>query len=417
MRYLIYIIIIISISFTFSYAQFDDYNLDFKADIKSNDGKQIFVLFNRGDVNDVIEGYILITRSYHNIEGSIQKNGFNFLDPKIFEVGIENLRRNWVQNNFDIKDIEGMTNGIKVEKVFSFEITPEILNIQSDTLKYYIKGVFYDLTTKNDSYDLLNLNYNISLSYKLLEIPFNKSIPLDIFNEQFKNYKCSFTFTKIKKSEDNLYINDNQYLMDGIKQSAGESRLPHDVRFNIGLEYLRNVEVNPTQMITFSPDNYLLRVQQYSLDPFSALVDKQYNSKTGLPVEAYNAELTFPFQLYNKEKFELYINYKARKEIFQSICSVSVVPISLDEDTLTADVFINYSKITLDDTPRWTPIKKRLKIIQGIPLAINLPKENWSANFIRDGEKYDIYGYSDFERYVSEYLILTFDSVKQIVRN
>ncbi len=89
-----------------------------------------------------------------------------------------------------------------------------------------------------------------------------------------------------------------------------------------------------------------------------------------------------------------------------------MVPISLNGDTLTADVFLNYSKITLDNIPRWTPIKKRVKLIQGYPIAINLPRENWSANFSRDGEKYNIYGYSDYERYVNEYLLISFDSIK-----
>jgi hypothetical protein len=413
MKYLIYVVIIVSITINVLYAQFDDYYLDFKADIKSNDGKQIFVLFNRGNVNDGIDGYILITRAKHNIEGSIQKSGFNFLDPKIFELGIEKLRRKWVENNFPIKDIESMTNGVDVEKVYTFEITPEILNIHSDTLSFYIKGAFYNLAKPNDNLDSLNLKYNINFSYKLLKIPFNKTVPLDFANEQFMDYSCSIIFTKIKKSEEYLSIHNNQYLFDGIKQSDAESELPPDIRFKIEAEYLRNKAKNPAELIAISPDNYLLRVKQHSLKPFNTLVEKQYAINAGLPVEAYNTELVFPFQLYNDEKSELYENYKTKKEIFQSKCNVIVVPISLDDDTLTADIFLNYSKITLDNIPRWTPIKKRVKIIQGFPLAINLPKENWSANFVRDDEKYDIYGYSDFERYVNEYLIISFDSVKQ----
>ena len=231
MKYLIYVVIIVSITFNVLYAQFDDYYLDFKADIKSNDGKQIFVLFNRGNVNDGIDGYILITRAKHNIEGSIQKSGFNFLDPKIFELGIEKLRRKWAENNFPIKDIESMTNGVDVEKVYSFEITPEILNIQNDTLNFYIKGVFYDLVKPNNNLDSFNLSYNINFSYKLLKIPFNKTVPLDFFNEEFKDYNYSITFTKIKKSEEYFSVYNNQYLFDGINQSAAESELPPDVRF------------------------------------------------------------------------------------------------------------------------------------------------------------------------------------------
>jgi len=237
---------------------------------------------------------------------------------------------------------------------------------------------------------------------------------LDIFNEQFKDYNCSVTFSKVKKSEEYLYLSNNQDLFNGIKQSASESELPPDVRIKFNVEYFRGEADNPIPMITFSPSNYLLRVQQHSLEPFNSVADKRYDNKTSLQVEAYNANLSFPFQLYNRKKSELYKSFSASKEIFQSKFNVIVVPISLNEDTLTADVFLDYLKITLDDIPRWTPIKKKVKLTRELPLAINLPKENWSANFIRNGEKYDIYGYSDYERYVNEYLIISFESLKQI---
>ena len=417
-KYLLFTIVVSLISFITALAQSSNYVLDFKAVIKSNDGIQKLVLFNRGNIDDVIEGYILITRGNHNIEGRIQKGGFNFLDPKVFELGLASLQHTWVKNNFPIKNIETMTNGVDVEKVYSFEITPEILNIQSDTLSFYIKGAFYDLTKQNDKYSEFNLNYDVNLSYKLFKIPFNKSIPLDFFNEQFKDYSCSVMFSKIKKPEEYLSIQNNQPLFSGIKQSAAESTLPPDARFKIGAEYMRTNADNQTHSIVFSPSGYLMRIQQHSLIPVNELVDKQFDQKVDLPVDAYHAELSFPFQLYNKEKSELYKSYKTEKEIFRSKYNVVVVPIALDADTLTADLFLNYSKITLNDNiPRWTPIKKRVKLIQGLPLAIDLPKENWSANFTRDGERYDIYGYSDYERYVNEYLLISFDSIKQINGN
>ncbi len=422
MRYFLYTLIIGLISSCSAYAQFDNYHLDFKAVVKSNDGKQKLVLSNRGNVDDVIDGYIIISRGYQNIEGRIQKGGFNFLDPKIFEVGVESLRKKWVENNFPVKDIEAMTNGVDVEKVYSFQITPEILNIESDSLSFFIKGVFYNLIKQNDKYSPFNLNYDINLSYKLFKVPYNKNVPLDFFDEQLKEYNCSVRFSKIKKTEEYFSISNNQPLFDGIKQSTAESTLPPNVQFKIGAEFIRTNADNKYNYLNFSPYtsyDYLLDVRQQSLVPINSLMDKQYNDRVDLPVNVYHAELTFPFQLYNKEKFELYKNYKTEKEIFRSKYNLVVVPISLNEDTLTADVLLNYNKISLNDNiPRWTPIKKRIKLIQGYPsVAINLPKENWSANFTRDSESYDIYGYSDFERYVNEYLLISFDSVKQINGN
>ncbi len=412
-----YFVFIILISCSAAYAQFDNYSLDFKAVIKSNDGVQKLILFNRENTDDVIEGYFLITRGNHNIEGQIQKGGFNFLDPKVFELGLASLKRTWVKNNFPIKDIETMTNGVDVEKAYSFEITPEVLNIQSDTLSFYIRGVFYNLIKQNDKHSEFNLNYDVNLSYKLFKIPFNQSVPMDFVNEQLQDYNCSITFTKIKKSEEFLSISSNQPLFNGIKQSASESSLPPNVRFKISAEYLRTSADKKLYSIGFSPTDYLLRVQQHPLIPIDALVDKQFNNIASLPVDAYHAELTFPFKLYNKEKAELYKNYKTEKEIFRSKYNIVVVPIALNADTLTADVFLTYSKISLNDNiPRWTPVKKRLKLIQGSHIAIELPKENWSANFTREGEKYAIYGYSDFESYVNEYLFISFNSLQQINR-
>lgn len=422
MKYFLYTLIIFIIFFCSLRGQSENYHLDFKATIKSNDSKQELVLFNRGNIDDVIDGYILITKNNRNIEGKIQKGGFNFLEPSVFEIGVESLRRKWVENNFPINDVTNLTNGVDIEKVYSFEITPVILNIQSDSLNFYIKGVFFNLKKQNDKVEEYNLNYDVHFSYKLFKIPYNKIIALDFLDKQFKDYTCSIIFNKIKKLDEYLSIKNDEPLFNGIKQSASESTLPTNLLLNIGTGFIRTKADNEYQymIITpYAPYNFLLSIQRLSLEPINALVDKQYNDRAKLPVDAYRAELTFPFQLYNKEKVEIYKNYKTEKEIFQSKYNMVVVPISLNEDTLTADVFLNYSKISLNDgIPRWTPIKKRIKLIEGNPpIALDLPKENWSANFTREGEKYDIYGYSDFERYVNEYLLLSFNSVKQINGN
>ncbi len=419
MKNLLISFIAVTIFSCFLNAQTDNYRLDFKLVVKSKDGRQKLVLFNRGNIDAATDGYILITRGYKNIEGQIQKGGFNFLDPKIFEVGIESLRRKWVENNFPLKDVTVMSNGIDVQKVYSFEIKPEVINIQSDSISFFIKGAFYDLLSPNAGLDEFNSNYNINLTYKLFKVPYNKSVSLDFLNEQFKDFTCSVTFKKIRKQDEYLSIKNNQHLFDGIKQSAGESTLPHNVRFNIGAEFMRTKADDKDHYIYFSPYNFLLRIQQHSLIPKNKLIDKPFDNSADLPVDAYYAEMTFPFRLYNKEKAELYKDYKTKKEIFRSKYNVVVVPVSLNEDTLTADVFLNYSKISLDDDiPRWTPIKKRIKLIEGnLPVALDLPKENWSANFTREGERYNIYGNSDFERYVNEYLLLSFHSVKQINGN
>ncbi len=220
MKFKLSIIFVLALLIKCSYGQTDNYNLDFKAKIKSNDGVNKLILFNRGELNSVIQGYVLLTRGYHNIEGRIKKGGFNFLDHKIFEVGIESLRKNWVKNNFPINDVIAISNGVNVDKVYSFEITPMILNYKSDSLSFYIKGVFYNLTKGSGKQDEYKLNYDVDFSYKLYKIPFDKDFTLDFFSDHFKNYKCTIRFSKINEADKELVINNNEPLFEGIKKSA-----------------------------------------------------------------------------------------------------------------------------------------------------------------------------------------------------
>ncbi len=410
-------ILIILIFPNLTNAQSDNFNLDFKAVVKSNDGIHNLVLFHRGELNSSFEGYILITRGNHNINGRIKKGGFSFLDPKIFEIGVPSLRQSWVKNNFPLQNLTSLTNGVDVEKVYSFEVTPEVLNLKSDSISFFIKGVFYNLVKQNDKSSEFNLNYDINLSYRLFKVPLDKFVSLKFFNGKFDNYKFSVEFKKIKKSDECLATN-NRPLLEGIKKSVEGSTLPRNVLFNLGAEYIRTNADDPYQDVTFSPYKFFLRDQQYSLIPVNTLKDKTIDETNNLPLDIYKAGLTFPFKIYNKKKEELYKNYSSKKRIFKSNFNIVVVPIALNEDTLTADVFLNYTEINLNDNiPRWTPIRKRIKLLQGYPTAIKLPKENWSANFTRDGNKYAIYGYSDFEKYVNQYIIISFDSVKQIEKD
>ena len=78
---------------------------------------------------------------------------------------------------------------------------------------------------------------------------------------------------------------------------------------------------------------------------------------------------------------------------------------------MSVDVYIYYKKLAINQISRWTPLKKRLKLIPDYPVMIELPKENWSAHFTRQGEEYNIYGYSDYERFVNEYIYVSFEKL------
>jgi hypothetical protein len=135
----------------------------------------------------------------------------------------------------------------------------------------------------------------------------------------------------------------------------------------------------------------------------------------------YYIPLNVPFKIYNKKKMESYKNYKTIKKTFNSTYKIYFLPISIENDSLVADLYITIEKINLDDEiARWTPIHKRvkMKINKYITSNINtnkynasfmfkLPEENWSAFFSRNGENYEIYGYSDYERFIDEFINIT----------
>ena len=162
------------------------------------------------------------------------------------------------------------------------------------------------------------------------------------------------------------------------------------------------------------PYKFFAYVSQPILQKYFLIQKERTNSstqvfdKTNFKTPVYYAQFTLPFELFDAKKMELFDKYKTKEKIFQSKYTLLLVPISATNDGITADLFIQYTKLNIDDgIPRWTPIKKRIIIPHGKGLRIDLPKENWSANFTRASEQYDVYGYSDYERYIDETIVIS----------
>ena len=195
-----------------------------------------------------------------------------------------------------------------------------------------------------------------------------------------------------------------------IIQAAGNT-FPGNIKVDIGTEYVRTVADG--SLHNGFPTKLLLRKQRNTMLVSEGIVEKISGRYTAFLSGIYSVDFSFPFRIYNSEKEKLYNRYNTKPEIFQSQLHIRLVPVSLSMDSLTADLFITYNKLSLDDVPRWTPIKKRIILIKGSSLMIPLPKENWSAVFSRNNENYEIFGYSDFEKSVNEYVRITFNSILQ----
>lgn len=408
MKQIIQLLILFSLISVSVTAQSNDYSLNMKLIITPPD-TQMIILNHRDKMDELIEGYYRISRyddPFYGQNAGLQPGGFSFLDSEVFGGMVEVLSEKWIKNKFPMEDVASMTNGMDVQKAVSFQIKPVVVDIESDTLNLLIKYAIYDFSEQKD-YNL-DYNYNVKLFYKLVHVQYGNEITFDFISEQFKDHKITFCFTKNKIGEEYYAIKDDSSLFDEIQKSVSESKLAN-TNFNFDIELIRFDEA---VMNVITP---IAKYKEQNLPFAKEITNIGTSQKTELSTKIYYSKLTFPFILYNEQKEELYKNYKSKESIFQSTCNVIIVPIEKVNDSLTIDLFVNYSKLNLSDgIPRWTPIKKRLTIDNNWrATSITLPKENWSASFERNSEQYDIYGYSDFERFVKEQLYIKYELLNE----
>lgn len=388
-------------------AEDQNYNLLMKMIITSPD-TSIRILNHNGDTGEVIEGYFLLPR-YDDmrfelpVRAFLQPGGFNFLDQKVFGGMVDHMSKTWAENNFPVTDLETMTNGMFIGKALSFHIKPVTSDTNPNVITLFIKYAVFSLIEQKD-YEL-DYDYSVRLFYKKIDLPLNSETSIDFLNEHFTGHDISFLFTEVPEKNRTLTFEDSNLLIEEIEKSANES-VVDDAHLNFGIELYREKNLKPADPFD---DGYLAQYKEHHLPGYNVLTNSLTGSEYVLPVNVYASELSFPFHLYNSQKEKLYSDYKTREEFFQSKCNVVIVPIYINADTLAVDLFVNYEKLNIDDNfPRWTPLKKRLSILldKNYGTRIKLPKENWSASFTRQGEHYNIYGYSDFERFIDEWLII-----------
>jgi hypothetical protein len=132
-----------------------------------------------------------------------------------------------------------------------------------------------------------------------------------------------------------------------------------------------------------------------------------------------------PFILQNEEKVKSYKKYETYSAVMQSDYSIILIPISYERGYLTLDIIVDFTKLQLNDNiERWSPFKKRIELqiadgtldIDGLDSKgkyIELPEENWSVNTTVGKDKYDIYGHSDYEKFIKEELYIKLDGISK----
>ncbi|MCF6269192.1 MAG: hypothetical protein L3J41_05760 [Melioribacteraceae bacterium] len=387
----------------------------------SSDDKREIVLYASGGLEEFYEGYIVFPNFMDRIQGGMKEGSFNFLDftgmGTIYES--KKNREELTKNKFSGGDLEVFSNDFDADKVLSFRIMPEFDNEKDDTASLFIKYVVYDFD--NNQTDYFNWNAKINLYNKLIRVPLNKEVQLVLMNDKLSGYQFTIELSKTNIQQDILKI-ENRKLFTAIKSKTNECK-KIDKKLKLDLFFAKSLKLtNPIlyNTILFSPKGETeSNIVYVDVEKYEGV---KFNSEQiVLRNNIYHVQANTPFKIYNNEKMDKYKKYETMPEIFNSTYNFYFVPIFLEDDSLVADLYISIEKINLEDgIARWSPINKRVKIklIKDKTNNINtnrynssfmfrFPNENWSAFFSRGGEGYEIYGYSDYERFINEFINIT----------
>ena len=125
--------------------------LIFKAEMLKNDRSDRLTLIKDSQLENTIEGYFYLPQYEQHIEGEIKKGGFSFLDPNVFDIayGLKKLRKEWVKNDFPVTNLEELTNGVNLGKIFSFYIVPEMRDPNDNYIILFFKYAVLNRSTGN----------------------------------------------------------------------------------------------------------------------------------------------------------------------------------------------------------------------------------------------------------------------------
>ena len=383
------------------------YKTEYKLSIISTDNLWKNTLTKSCGSEEKFEGSFSDNQMFDFIpQGKIQKGGFSFVDSDVYGGMADAMKEKWLKNNFTEIGFSSLNQPPVFSKALSFCISVLPDEKKSDSLHLYFKYAIYSLKDSTQIHTT-DFDLRVKVDYKYLVIPDNKEISVDFLDPVFKGYKFRLNVDYLKEDERILNAGFEDLAVMKIKQSSGESAVT-DNDLNISVTFLRK----SLFVMKDKAGGDIIGFQEFSsLSKYNCIEQAGGNSQTisdkRLKTPVYYCKINIPFILYNKDKTEKYNTYKNSTKYLQSEYNLTVVPVSFSKEGLTADVFIDYSKLKLgDNIKRWTPIYKRIVIPYKNGIKILIPKENWTANFIRDGNQYDIFGYNDYEKFIDEAIII-----------
>lgn len=355
--------------------------------------------------NEKFDGYFVIPKHFNSIFGNAGHGGYDYLNYEEIGSSPEFLIPQWIENDSPLLgDLEGFIKGSDSKLVVSFQIKPIYSKVEKSTKKVFLAKFAVISQEEKEVNNIIEINSKTKLYYKALKPTQSGSLDLGFLQTVLPEYKFELEIEALQKARQILNVNSAIY--SEIKKSIQDSDLDN-TKFGLSTE----IGVYPPKEVgLFKNVNCFKNYEQFNFAKIF-YISSNMDDTIKLANPIYLAELKFPFILYNEDKMRQYSFYNTRKEILLSNYRVILVPISYERGKLTADVIVDYAKLNLNDgLSRWSPFKKRLVFDHKLT-QLEMPRENWSAVFTKGKDKYEIYGYSDYERYISEILFISLNKV------
>ncbi|KAF0153581.1 MAG: hypothetical protein FD143_113 [Ignavibacteria bacterium] len=351
--------------------------------------------------NDRFDGYFIIPKHFKSIFGNAGRGGYDYLNYEENGSNPEFLIPRWIENDSPLLgDLEGFIKGSDSKTVLSFQIKPVYSSNENSNKKVFLAKFAAISQNEKQENASIEIDSKTKVFYKALKQDENGKVNLDFLQTALPEYKFGLVIKTLQKEQQALNV--NQALFSVIKNSIRESNINK-------IDFAFSAEIGiypPKELRSFQNVNNLRNYELFNLTEVYNIVSNNSDSlKVNTPI--YLAEFKFPFSLYNESKMKRYNSYETSTNIFASNYKVILIPINYTKNKLTADVIVDYAKLNLnDEIPRWSSFKKRL-VFDHNRCLIEMPQENWSAVFTKEKDKYEIYGYSDYEKYVSELLFIS----------
>lgn len=397
------IALLLSLAHTINAQQNESFIAEFT--MSSNDAVKSSKIINVIKPNEKFDGYFVIPKHFKSIFGNAGHGGYDYLNYEEIGSNPEFLIPQWIENDSPLLgDLEGFIKGSDSKLVVSFQIKPIYSKDEKSTKKVFLAKFAVITQEEREVNNSIEINSKTKLYYKALKPTQNGILDLGFLQAAMPEYKFELAIKPLQKEEQTINVNSAIY--SEIRKSIQDYNLDN-TKFGLSTE----VGVYPPKEVgLFKNVNCLKNYEQFNfVEMYNITSDIADTIKLTHPI--YIADLKFPFTLYNENKMKMYSSYKTSDDVMHSSYKIILIPISYKKGKFIADVIVDYAKLNLNDgISRWSPFKKRLVFDHKLT-QLEMPQENWSAVFTKGKDKYEVYGYSDYEKYISEILFISLNKV------